>query len=104
MALPRGESGAKSRPSTSSTATPSSFARAASRRGVRSVRVVPGCTQFTVIPQRPSWGASVAAQVPVVARVGAADVDDAPPPLRLHVGDDRAGAAQRAHVLHVEVL
>jgi len=30
-------------------------ARAASRLGVRSVRVVPGWMQLTVIPCRPSW-------------------------------------------------
>src|SRR5438552_3076013 len=53
MALPRAESGAKSRGSTSSTVTPSSLARAASSRGVRSVRVVPGWMQLTVIPKRP---------------------------------------------------
>lgn len=38
---------------------PSSFARAAIKRGVRSVRVVPGCTQLTVMPNRPSCTASV---------------------------------------------
>jgi len=50
MALPRGESGAKSRRSASSGDTLSWVARAASRLGVRSVRVVPGWMQLTVIP------------------------------------------------------
>src|SRR5437870_7709429 len=59
MALPRGESAAKSRDSTSSAAIPSSLARAASRRGVRSVRVVPGWMQLTVIPKRPTCTARV---------------------------------------------
>src|SRR3989454_661785 len=59
MALPRGESGVKSRFSASSGVTPSSGARAAGRRGVRSVRVVPGWTQLTVIPKRPSCTARV---------------------------------------------
>src|SRR5690348_14012049 len=38
---------------------PSSFARAASNPGVRSVRVMPGWTQLTVMPWRPSCTASV---------------------------------------------
>src|SRR6185295_10207240 len=59
MAFPRGESGAKSAFSTAATSIPSSLARAARRRGVRSVRVMPGCTQFTVMPKRPSWTARV---------------------------------------------
>src|SRR6267142_5911136 len=59
MALPRAESGAKSRGSTSSKVTPSSLARAASSRGVRSVRVVPGWMQLTVTPKRPSCTARV---------------------------------------------
>ena len=59
MALPRGESWAKSRFSTSSTGMPSSAARAARSRGVRSVRVVPGWMQLTVIPNRPSCTARV---------------------------------------------
>ena len=46
----RGESGAKSCRSASSGDTPSWAARAASRLGVRSVRVVPGWMQLTVIP------------------------------------------------------
>ena len=49
IALPRGESGEKSCRSASSGATPSCLARAASRLGVRSVRVVPGWMQLTVI-------------------------------------------------------
>ena len=59
MALPRGEWGAKSQRSTSSGDTPSSAARAASGRGVRSVRVVPGWMQLTVMPQHPNCTASV---------------------------------------------
>src|SRR5215831_9196796 len=50
MALPREESGAKSCRSASSGDTPSWAARAASKLGVRSVRVVPGWMQLTVIP------------------------------------------------------
>ena len=50
MALPRGKSGAKSCRSASSGDTPSWAARAATRLGVRSVRVVPGWMQLTVIP------------------------------------------------------
>src|SRR2546428_2687339 len=48
--------------------------------------------------------AGATAQVAGVARVGAADVDDAAPLLLLHVRDRGAGAAERPHVLHVEVL
>ena len=50
IAFPRGESGAKSCRSASSADTPSCVARAASKLGVRSVRVVPGWMQLTVIP------------------------------------------------------
>ena len=83
MALPRGESGAKSCRSASSAGTPSWAARAASRLGVRSVR---------------------AAEIAGVAGVAAADVDDAPPTRILHERDDGPGAAQRAHILDVEIL
>src|SRR5207237_6709837 len=48
--------------------------------------------------------ARAAAEVAGVARVGAADVDDAAPALLLHVRDDGAGTAQRADVLDVEVV
>src|SRR5260370_1172858 len=64
MALPRAESGAKSRGSTSSTGMPSSLAGAASGRGVRWVRVVPGWMQLTVIPKRPSCPAGVWVRCP----------------------------------------
>ena len=58
--VPAGRVGGEVEPSPPRAAsTPSSLARAASRRGVRSVRVMPGCTQFTVMPKRPSWTARV---------------------------------------------
>src|SRR5262245_11974902 len=44
------------------------------------------------------------AQVAGVAGVGAADVDDAAPSVLFQVRDRGARAAQRAHVLHVEVV
>src|SRR5438094_976696 len=48
--------------------------------------------------------ARAAAEIAGIAGVGAADVDDAAPAVLLHVRKDRAGAAQRAHVLDVEVV
>src|ERR1700675_4423980 len=48
--------------------------------------------------------AGPATEVPGVAGVGATDVDDAAPPLRLQVGDYSPGAAQCPHILHVEVM
>ena len=53
MALARGESGAKSCRSASSGDTPSWAARAATRLGVRSVRVVPGWMQLTAVVPTP---------------------------------------------------
>ena len=55
MALPPGESGAKSLDSISSAVIPSWAALASSIPGVRSVRVVPGWMQLTVMPNRPIW-------------------------------------------------
>ena len=48
--------------------------------------------------------AGAAAEIAGVAGVAAADVDDAAPARLLHERDDRAGAAQRADILDVEIL
>jgi hypothetical protein len=48
--------------------------------------------------------AGAAAEISRIARIGAADVDDATPAPILHEGQDGARAAQRTDVLDVEVL
>src|SRR5262249_38632697 len=48
--------------------------------------------------------ASPTTEVPGIAGIGAADVDDAAPTLRLQIGNHCPGAAQRPHIFHVEVM
>ena len=79
------------------------------------MRVVPGWMQFTVMPNWPSCAARVFVmctsevlrapplRLPALRGVESADVDDATVALGLEQGYGRAGAAQSANELHVEV-
>ena len=93
---------------------PNWAARAASRPGVRSrVAGVDTVDRNPVAAQLYRQGlghvyhgtvARSAAEIAGVTGVGAADVDDAAPTLLFQVGNNGAGAAQRPHILHVEVM
>ena len=106
IALPRGESGAKSRCSASSGVAQlggagSQQARgafSASRAGVDAVDRNPVAAQLHRQSLRHMYHGTIArptAEIAGVAGVGAADVDDAAPTLLFQVGNDGAGAAQR---------
>src|SRR6202035_1270950 len=116
MALPRGESGAKSCRSASSGDTPSWVARGAEqarralgagRAGMDAIDRDPmaaelNCQRFCHVHQ--GGIAGTAAEIAGVAGVAAADVDDAAPARRLHEGNDGAGTAQRSDIFRVEIL
>ena len=115
MWLPRGESGAKSWASTSldrdAQLRRPGFQqprRALGARGAGVDAVDRDAEAAQLHRQRlgqvhHGYVAGPAAQVAGGAAVASADVDDPPPALFLQEGDCRPRAAQRAHVLHVEV-
>ena len=82
---------------------------------MRSVRVVPGWMQFTVIPNLPHlygqgfgqmdqrYVPGAAAEITSVPGVATADVDDPAPGLFLQVRDGRPSTAQSADIFGVEI-